>query len=661
MRYKKLTLNNFRTFHGKHEITFPDKKGIFLVHAQNGVGKSAIYHAFRYVLYGETLSQETREKLNVIDLLSIDAKKEGKNSFSVRLEFEHENMDYELTRGHQSNVSGIKPTQDNHFDSNLSLIKDGDVIPEKDIKVEVDNLLRKDISDFFIVDNEYVGDLFNALKSEDSTFIKKGIDQTIGVGILEDGKDDFKQIHEKFGAVLGKEARKNKEQEKLSKEFVTKETLYKESTKALDELSKNKTKIDKEVETLKKKRDSLKVIEENVNEANKLEEDLEKFKKQKETFFEKIQTAIVDEWFSPVQNTANAVLDIQTKLVNQKIKREGEISKLQDQIKDLNLGLKNNKCHTCKQDLPKQQIKAQEDKKTNLEKQLEKLESQPSENLISPHPSEITKFTEVNKKLIQELETQYYQVSNDINRSNRNLKKLNESLKKGDNAEVRRIAKSLEDAQILQREISIEYSSQEKINEYNRKSLESVTRKLAKALTGDSTTKQIVDVADNLQGLLEKSHEEFSVNARELVKTCASAAFKEIINSKNFDIDINEDYAVSFLDTSKEGVGAASMGQGRVIAVGLMAGLSEASITEAPILIDSPMVGLDITHVKNLYNFFPKLSDQVILLVPPGEWVENQHRKITNKTITGEVTLEKISPTSLKIHEGFNEKHLPQG
>ena len=182
------------------------------------------------------------------------------------------------------------------------------------------------------MDNEYVGDLFNALKSEDSTFIKKGIDQTIGVGILEDGKDDFKQIHEKFGAVLGKEARKNKEQEKLSKEFVT-ETLYKESTKALDELSKNKTKIDKEVETLKKKRDSLKVIEENVNEANKLEEDLEKFKKQKETIFEKIQTAIVDEWFSPVQNTANAVLDIQTKLVNQKIKREGEISSYRIKLK----------------------------------------------------------------------------------------------------------------------------------------------------------------------------------------------------------------------------------------------------------------------------------------------------------------------------------------
>lgn len=660
MKYKKLTLTNFRTFYGKHEITFPDKNGIFLVHAQNGVGKSAVYHAFRYVLYGETKSQDTRTKLNIVDLLSIDAKKEGKTSFQVRLEFEHDNLEYELTRGHQSNLSGSKPTQDNHFSSNLSLIKDGDLVPEKNIKVEIDNLLRKDISDFFIVDNEYVGDLFNALKSENSKFIKEGIDQTIGVGILEDGKDDFKQIHEKFGALLSKEATKNKQQEKLSTEFVQKEQLYKQSTKSLSELKKSKIKADKEVEDLKKKRDSLKIIEENVNEAKKLEDNLERLLTQKNALFEKIQTTIVDEWFAPVQNTALVVLEIQTKLEKQKNKREGEISNLKQQIKDLKNGLKNNKCHTCKQDLPEQQIKSQEDKKNQLEKQLKKLESQPTEGLIIPSPTEITKFTEVNKKLIQELETQYYQATTDINKTNRSLKKLNDTLKKGDNAEVRAVAKSLEDALTLQRDILIKHNEQEKINEVNRKSLESITRKLAKTFTEDSTTKKIVDVADNLQGLLEKSHHEFSNNARELVKTCASSAFKEIINNKYFDIDINEEYEVSFIDNSEDGVGGASMGQGRVIAVGLMAGLSEASITEAPILIDSPMVGLDNTHIRNLYNFFPKISDQVILLVPPGEWDERKHRKKNDKAIVGEVTLEKISATSLKIHNGFVEKHLPQ-
>ena len=31
MKYKKLTLNNFRTFKGKHTLEFPDKKGFILL------------------------------------------------------------------------------------------------------------------------------------------------------------------------------------------------------------------------------------------------------------------------------------------------------------------------------------------------------------------------------------------------------------------------------------------------------------------------------------------------------------------------------------------------------------------------------------------------------------------------------------------------------
>ena len=100
------------------------------------------------------------------------------------------------------------------------------------------------------------------------------------------------------------------------------------------------------------------------------------------------------------------------------------------------------------------------------------------------------------------------------------------------------------------------------------------------------------------------------------------------------------------------------MGQGRIIAVSLMAGLSGASVTNAPYLIDSPMVGLDKVHSKNLLKFLPKMSEQVILLVPPGEWVENEHRKIVSKDIVGEVTLQKIDKTQSQIKEGYVSKHL---
>ena len=70
------------------------------------------------------------------------------------------------------------------------------------------------------------------------------------------------------------------------------------------------------------------------------------------------------------------------------------------------------------------------------------------------------------------------------------------------------------------------------------------------------------------------------------------------------------------------------------------------------------MVGLDSTHQANLYKFFPNLSEQVILLVPPGEWIEGEHRKIIKNNISGEITLEKVSETSLAIHDGFEKKFL---
>ena len=68
-------------------------------------------------------------------------------------------------------------------------------------------------------------------------------------------------------------------------------------------------------------------------------------------------------------------------------------------------------------------------------------------------------------------------------------------------------------------------------------------------------------------------------------------------------IGIDEDYVVTLQDLQKETAGTPSAGQARVTAVSLIAGLSAASVVKAPILIDSPMVGLDSTHQANLYKF----------------------------------------------------------
>ena len=148
--------------------------------------------------------------------------------------------------------------------------------------------------------------------------------------------------------------------------------------------------------------------------------------------------------------------------------------------------------------------------------------------------------------------------------------------------------------------------------------------------------------------------------SREGVATFSSAVFDELTNFKDIGINIDEDYSVSTVDKKGNPVGDASMGQSRVAAVSLIAGLSKASVTRAPILIDSPMVGLDTEHQSKLYAFISKLADQVILLVPPGEWIEDEHRKIKDikNNIVGEITLEKTTETQLQIHDGYHQKFL---
>jgi DNA sulfur modification protein DndD len=663
MRYTKLTLENFRVFHEKHEINFPKEDGIFLIHALNGVGKSAIYHALRYVFFGKSLDQQTREAIDVINLLSIPAYSEKTYNFKVSLEFEHEGIAYELTRRHQAKShfktsTATKPTEDSHFEQSISFIMDGDVVDEKNAKYEIDNLLREEIADFFIVDNEHIGDLNQALKGSSSEIIKKSIDSTIGISILEQGMNDLSSVYQKLAGNLSKEIKKNKENEKDLEVYNQRTDLYKSSQISLSKLKDEEEIISKKVEELTKLRNKYSDIEKNVNEANNLEEKLKSLENQKSSRFEKIQELVIEEWYLPVFIKAQSISNIQTKLLEKQNQKNNEIANKKIEIKNFKDGLKNQKCFHCKQSLPASQIKKQETQLQNAEKQLEVLEKNAKPEKILPHPEAINKFMQVNPKFLNELEKEYYQFLTDISRAEKELKKINEKLSSGDNAEVRKVQKDFQESQLELRELITKVKTQEDVVKTNKKLLDEATRKMNKNSTGDSILSQIVDITGNLQGLLEKSHEDFSDSARKGVALYASEAFDQLSNYKDIKIGIDEDYVFQLQDKDKESIGVASMGQSRVAAVALIAGLNAGSVTKAPILIDSPMVGLDEIHQKNLYSFFPKLSDQIVLLVPPGEWNEEMHRKHVKKSISGEITLEKVEETKLKVHEGYKKSYL---
>ncbi|MDB5311574.1 MAG: double-strand break repair Rad50 ATPase [Gemmataceae bacterium] len=95
---KRVTLENFLSFGPKTEIAFSDDEPLWVLGGPNGVGKSAVFDAITYCLFGAH-----RGGAKEIDPLV----RHGTNGFSVSFEFEFGGVDYRITR----NRTGGKTTQ----------------------------------------------------------------------------------------------------------------------------------------------------------------------------------------------------------------------------------------------------------------------------------------------------------------------------------------------------------------------------------------------------------------------------------------------------------------------------------------------------------------------------------------------------------------------
>lgn len=138
MRPVKLTIKNFISYKGAPAvIDFDDYRCLFLISGNTGAGKTTIFDAMTYALYGEvsadeTNSDKTRAKNGRSDCVRCESAPEGQET-SVEFVFEHQGKTYTIKRG----ISGRRDRKDGlvHYDSKfqsltgngLSLDKTGEI------------------------------------------------------------------------------------------------------------------------------------------------------------------------------------------------------------------------------------------------------------------------------------------------------------------------------------------------------------------------------------------------------------------------------------------------------------------------------------------------------------------------------------------------------
>lgn len=117
------------------------------------------------------------------------------------------------------------------------------------------------------------------------------------------------------------------------------------------------------------------------------------------------------------------------------------------------------------------------------------------------------------------------------------------------------------------------------------------------------------------------------------VETAINHSFKELMTAHHLidRIIVNEDFALTYLNSNGEPIGMANISAGmkQLAAQALLWALAEAAAKPIPIVIDTPLARIDREHQENLLQrYYPRAAKQVILLPTNSEIDRNKYQII---------------------------------
>lgn len=209
MKILTLTLHNFRQFYDRQEIKFSTdpEKNITLIHAENGVGKTALLNAIKWCLFEET----TPNFPDRTKLLNHEAQAEGEYYYSVDIEFEEEGVKYFCSRGiNHANKPFFKILKD--YGTGYQPITDPSLF--------INTIIPKNMASYFFFQGEGVSSYARTTAGQNST-VRNAIHDILGFKIAKQTLEDLSEIKKEYRREItnrdksGELGRKNEELSRL--------------------------------------------------------------------------------------------------------------------------------------------------------------------------------------------------------------------------------------------------------------------------------------------------------------------------------------------------------------------------------------------------------------------------------------------------------------
>ncbi len=626
MYLEKITMTDFMPYIGTQEYDFSVKEGapIILIEGENNRGKSSVFAAIRWCLYGRARDKSSKE-LPDQSLLNDNAFDAGRDSFEVQLSFKNDNDNYLLTRS--CTVKKDSKGQRSGSTVRTFLHKNRDAIATTEIPGHINKVLDESISMFFLADMEILQN-YEALVEDDlkaSSEVKSAIEDILGIPTLISVRDALREIVDDTYKEIQKNKKANSDKSELEQKIAEQTTKRANAKTQLDEanLKLSERKRDQEELTAKlaKISDATELIERERTLIEKNEADLASI----DSLRKEIQVALHESWWAPVstqvETKVNQTQD-QTKLASQ---RHQSLSEKKFKLTSLENSLISNKCSECQQDLP---IPSREETKKVIETlQLEINEMSkpliPSLESLVDESRRLSLFSMPRKaEVIRSLERQIRILQNEAPKRKQEIKEISmalEGVNKDEvkNLEIQRQNKDREIgaiAMVIRSETTKFANAEKELTVLNRKYLD------APKSPGDLEISTEMAIASSLQEIMEGTISRFRSEMKKNVQEDATEIFSKLASDNVFkELQINENYGLRLVDKKGRAIDHRSKGTAQVVAIALILALAKSAAKSNALVLDTPFARLDQTHKYNLLKLLAKDSKQSILLIQSSE------------------------------------------
>jgi DNA sulfur modification protein DndD len=623
MKLQTLVIENFGPYRERQKIEFPDSESanIMVVFGENMAGKTTILNAIRWTLYGKALDRSS-ETIDLVGLANKKERRKGNWKISTKIEFTVGDKKYELRRVAKPHDLVGKPTDSGDFDVTTYLREEGNVIDAEKTEKKINDFIPEEISRFYLFDGELLQEYEELVKrdSKKSSKIKKDIEKLLGVPSLEAGRDDLKSLlndarkeQEKatdhLDVVQGSVERQNKLQEEIGTLEDSLENLKDKNEERREKIGEIRSELSsiEEAKSLKNERERLK------NEIDELESKIES---ERLKYFRSLNKC----WKDLIQPQVSAIRESAEKKKNKEEKSLKKIGKIKERIEIIQKAI-DEKCPVCNN-------KPDSEHRESMRRELGELKATIEDGIDTYQQENGVSISDINKVEGRNYFKDAINYQNNIDeyvlQKRRNESKIEEIDDKMKNHSIDKVveleSKKEKYTKLIGKDEGKIKDIEEKIDKKEDK-LNQVTKQITEnpeARKHKAT--RAVSVYNDLYQCFKKSIDRLRDRLRQWVEEKATETFLELTTDSTYqELEINNNYGLSIVDSSGDQVLNRSAGAEQVVALSLLTALNKTADQPGPVVIDTPFARLDPNHRRNVLEYAPQMAEQIVFLVHAGE------------------------------------------